>query len=152
MTSRIRRNSLVASTVQLPVIEEPQPQPTARDRRKSVSFFTSPTTPEPKSQPVAHPFIPFIIPTPAPAPAPTPTPVPVVVEPEPVKEGIKSLCARVSRNEKRLDEVKSCQCDTVEAKFKSDIEQLKKEHDYTFKKLFEEITSLQRELKDLIDN
>lgn len=144
MTSRHRRNSLVASTVQLPFIEEPQPQPTARDRRKSVSFFTSPTTPEPKSQPIAHPFIPFIIPTPA--------PVPVVVEPEPVKEGIKSLCARVSRNEKRLDEVKSCQCDTVEAKFKSDIEQLKKEHDITFKKLFEEITSLQRELKDLIDN
>lgn len=162
MTSRHRRNSLVASTVQLPFIEEPHPQPTARDRRKSVSFFTSPTTqveytsnsasklrePEPKSQPVAHPFIPFIIPT----PTPTPTPVPVVVEPEPVKEGIKSLCARVSRNEKRLDEVKSCQCDTVEAKFKSDIEQLKKEHDITFKKLFEEITSLQRELKDLIDN
>jgi hypothetical protein len=176
MTSRHRRNSLVASTVQLPFIEEPHPQPTVRDRRKSVSFFTSPTTPEPKSQPVAHPFIPFIIPTPAQVEytsnsasklrEPTPTqveytsnsasklrePVPVVVEPEPVKEGIKSLCARVSRNEKRLDEVKSCQCDTVEAKFKSDIEQLKKEHDITFKKLFEEITSLQRELKDLIDN
>jgi hypothetical protein len=158
MTSRHRRNSLVASTVQLPFIEEPHPQPTVRDRRKSVSFFTSPTTPEPKSQPVAHPFIPFIIPTPTQVEYTSNSasklrePVPVVVEPEPVKEGIKSLCARVSRNEKRLDEVKSCQCDTVEAKFKSDIEQLKKEHDITFKKLFEEITSLQRELKDLIDN
>lgn len=145
MTSRHRRNSLVASTVQLPFIEEPHPQPTARDRRKSVSFFTSPTTQVEYTSNSASKLR-------EPTPTPTPTPVPVVVEPEPVKEGIKSLCARVSRNEKRLDEVKSCQCDTVEAKFKSDIEQLKKEHDITFKKLFEEITSLQRELKDLIDN
>ena len=146
MTSQHRRNSLVASTVQLPLIEKQQPQPTARDRRKSVSFFTSPTTPEPNPTPTQVEY------TSNSSASKLREPVPVVVEPEPVKEGIKSLCARVSRNEKRLDEVKSCQCDTVEAKFKSDIEQLKKEHDITFKKLFEEITSLQRELKDLIDN
>jgi len=139
MTSRIRRNSLVPPVVQAPIIEEPQP----KERRKSVSFFTSPTTPEPRSQPI----VPFIIPTPAPVTTPTPTPVSV-----PVKEGMKSLSERVTRNEKRLDDFKPCQCHTVEAKFKSDIEQLKKEHDTTFKKLFEEITLLQRELKDLIDN
>jgi len=137
MTSRIRRNSLVPPAVQPPIIEEPQP----RERRKSVSFFTSPSTPEPRSQP--------IIPQTAPAPVPTPVSVPA---PVPVKEGMKSLSDRVTRNEKRLDDVKPCQCHTVEARFKNDIEQLKKAHDVAIKKLSEELALLQRELREVIDS
>jgi hypothetical protein len=126
---RFRRNSLAPAPIPAPVpdIEEPP----VRERRKSVSFFTPPQIPAP---------VPVVS-------------VPVVSVPidEPIK-GHKSLCERVSRNEKRLDENKSCECDKVEAKFKSDIDQVKKQYELTFKKLYDEVAVLRKELKDLIDN
>ncbi len=138
MTSRIRRNSLIPSIASassphqlVADIEEPQ----ARQRRGSVSFFTPPQI----SVPDLH--VPDLQ-----------VPVTQVPNVEPIREGHKSLCERVSRNEKRLDENKSCECDKVEAKCKSDIDQLKKQYDITLKKLYDEVTVLRKELKDLIDN
>lgn len=121
---RFRRNSLAPAPV--PAIVPDIEEPLERERRKSVSFFTPPQIPVPVVS------------------------VPVPVD-EPIK-GHKSLCERVSRNEKRLDENKSCECDKVELKCKSDIDQLKKHYEIVFKKLYDEVAVLRKELKDLIDN
>jgi hypothetical protein len=116
----LRRNSITHD------IEDVLSVPVVSQRRKSVSFFSQPhntSVKEPETDPV---------------------PEPVVVH----KLGIKGICESVHKVEKRLDEIKSCQCNDIEVKFKQDIDKLVD----TMTIISRKLDVLEHELRDLIDN
>ena len=117
-------------------VEQPQPQP--RERRNSVSFQLDPVV-QPE---LLQPDVPVI----------TPVITPVNKQVEENKIGIKSLSAKI-------DNIKSCECDSVKSTLLSDAQNRQKSLDLykastekAISNLEKQVEYLSNQLRELIEN